>query len=487
MCVSTAVLVSSCAPNSSVKVQQASQKIMDSLGCADVKSKIFDALYEAIDSDQAIPSIESLTAAIDEKLNHISLANAEDNMSEKKIKNLKKSMHQLLKSLLAESSQNPKITWKDQVQKLIEFEMEDQSTAEIKLAGWAISSQITDIKNLSQELKINCQAQLTPQAPNSGNAALPPASHEALTAPKGKIFSAKIAKGVEMVFSTAYQSCRTLDLPAMDHGTTAVVGISRVGTHPDGVGGKREITNLAAVQNTHYYLRGLASEAQCAPVKNNPLIYDYGGEPAIAGNTINFQKNAGTGTGALGVDCSSYVSSTIAVAGLRYKPGLDNKPIFIRQTSTKFIDAVQSGFSCFENITVDAKSSIATGDIVGVKGHVVIVDSLGPDPFGLQLLNSVNDCQNINYKNFDFIISQSSPSKNGIGINRFVAKDYLDESLKMRAAFQEMARQSCLAHFQNKPIKPQSTDWGFLRHKGTPECLANRVFMVGEACTQKCF
>lgn len=47
------------------------------------------------------------------------------------------------------------------------------------------------------------------------------------------------------------------------------------------------------------------------------------------------------------------------MGGLRDKPGLDNKPIFIRQTSSKFIDATQSG------------------DIIGVNGHVVAIDKIG--------------------------------------------------------------------------------------------------------------
>ena len=57
----------------------------------------------------------------------------------------------------------------------------------------------------------------------------------------------------------------------------------------------------------------------------------------------------------------------------------------------------------------------------------------------------------------------------------------------MRTAFVEMGKQACLAYFGNKSIKPKSTNWGFLRHKGTAECLAPAVHIEGESCTQKCF
>ena len=290
-----------------------------------------------------------------------------------------------------------------------------------------------------------------------------------------------------MVFATAYQSCRVLDLPEMDQSTPSVVGISRVETHPDGVGGQWLVTNLKAVQNTHYYIRGLASESNCVDVKNNPLIYDYGGEPFTSGNTINFQRDAGTGTKALGVDCSSFISSAIAVAGLRYRPGIENKTIFIRQTSEKFIDATKSGFKCFKNITVTPQISIQVGDIVGVHGHVVTIDKVGNDPFGFKLLKSGKDYQSLNYKNFEITIAQSSYSKNGIGINKFAIKDYLAEEVKMRTAFLGLGEQACRAHFENKNIQPKNSDWGFIRHLGTSECLAPRVIMVGESCTQKCF
>lgn len=462
----------SCAPGHVNSIENASQNISDSLGCKDVKSKVFDSFYEMVDQDRFVPNADDLKTSLDKKVDEMVKSKKLNHSDMAKVDQLKTELHNLVDAMLSEAARNPNLTSKDLIQKLIEYEMEDQSDINTIESTKTIAGAASKVKSLSQSMQLSC-------------ATGPVGSGSATPAPS----VGKVSKGIDMVFATAYQSCRVLDLPAMDRSTASVVGVSRVGTHADGIGGKREVTDLASVQKSHYYIKGIATESQCAPVRNNPLIYDYGGEPSISNSTINFQANAGSGTNALGVDCSAYVSSTIAVAGLRYKPEVANKPIYIRQTSTKFISAAQSGFTCFDNVTVTPASTVKAGDIIGVIGHVVAIDKVGSDPFGLALVKSVDGCSNLDFNNFDITITQSSPSKNGIGINKYILKDYLLESGpsgKMTVAFVGMAQQACLAKFQNKSIKPVSTAWGFLRHKGTPECLAPRVSMVGESCTQKC-
>ncbi|OFZ32042.1 MAG: hypothetical protein A2622_12490 [Bdellovibrionales bacterium RIFCSPHIGHO2_01_FULL_40_29] len=479
LAMSALIIFTSCSPGYYKSIDQASTDISNSLGCNNVQSKVFDAFYSLIDQEQIIPDANDLKSALDKKIDEIE--NKVDSVAQQKqVSALRIDLHQLVDLMLEESLSNPNITWKEQIQKLIEYEMEDRTEAQTVVTSQKISLKVESIKKAATELSLGCEATPSPAPmPNPTPTPVPRPGDQAQIIP--------MSKGIDRVFSTAYQSCRVLDLPEMDRSTSSVVGIERVGTHSDGIGGKRVISNLASVQNTHYYIRGIASESQCKEVRETPLIYDYGGSPAISGNAINFFANAGSGTEVLGVDCSAYVSSAIAVAGLRYKPSLENKPIYIRQNSAKFIDAELSGFSCFENISVSKTHSIQPGDIVGVKGHVVAVDRIGADPFGLGLLSSVEQCGSLNYKNFDIGVTQSSPSKNGIGINKYVIKDYLDETSKMRTAFVEMGKQSCLAYFLNKSIKPKSTEWGFLRHKGTTECMAPRVTLAGESCTQKCF
>lgn len=374
----------------------------------------------------------------------------------------------------ADAKANPKIEWKEQIQNLIRYEMENESTEVMVKTHQKISKLTNQIKTLSQDLNLNCQN---------------PSSDPNLSA-AAQADSVGVASGLNRVFTTLYQSCQVKDIPDMDVTTPDVVGISRVGTHSDGVGGKRVIASLSSVQNSHYYVRGIApTNSTCYSVRSNPPIYDYGGEPSVssAGRQINLFKNAGTGTGALGIDCSAYVSSGIAAAGLRYKPSVSNKPIFIRMTSRDFINAKSSGFSCFDNVKVTAQSSVKAGDIVGVPGHVVAIDKVGSDPFALRLVNNINGCNKLNYKDFDITVTQSSPSKGGIGVNKYKVKDYLDETVKMRTAFVQMGYYACLAKFQNKSYQPIQSDWGFIRHKGTSECKDERVSMVGESCVQSCW
>lgn len=467
----------SCAPGHATSIENASQNISSNLGCKDVKSKVFDSFYEMVDQDHFVPNADELKSSLDKKVDEMTKSKKISDVDAGQIAQLKTELHNLVEAMLSEADRNPHLTAKDLIQKLIAYEMEDQSDINTINSSQKIAGAATKVKALGQAMQLACAGPVDSGTGLNSTATTPAAS------------PGKVSKGIDMVFATAYQSCRVLDLPAMDRSTASVVGITRVGTHADGIGGKREVTNLSSVQKSHYYINGIATESQCAPVRNNPLIYDYGGEPAISKNTISFQTDAGSGTKALGVDCSAYVSSTIAVAGLRYKPELANKPIFIRQTSSSFISAAKSGFTCFENVTVSPTSTVKPGDIIGVSGHVVAIDKVGADPFGLSLVKSVSECSNLDYRNFDITITQSSPSKNGIGINKYILKDYLLESGpsgKMTVAFVGMGQQACLAKFQNKSIKPASSAWGFLRHKGTPECLAPRVSMVGESCTQKC-
>lgn len=478
-------LLASCAPGRS-SIQYASQSINNALGCTDVKSKIFDALYETVDQDQqnlkAFELKSEVQSKIKKQLIEKKLSKSEHEIADQ----LLEQVDELLETMLVDAKDNSNIEWKTQIQKLIEYEMENESTDQNVRTHKKINQLTKNIKELSSNLDLSCQS-------SDNSSVFPGSSGSVLPDPgSSKFNTTSLYSGMNRVFTTLYQSCQVKDLPDMDARTPNVQGITRLAqNHPDGVGGKRVIGNLSSVQNTHYYIRGVASTGlpSCYTVRNNPPIYDYGGEPAVSnGNrTINLFKNAGTGTAALGVDCSAYVSSGIAAAGLRYKPDVKNKPIFIRQTSSNFINAKKSGFSCFDNVTVTPKATVKPGDIVSVPGHVVTIDKVGNDPFALRFVSNINGCNQLNYKDFDISVSQSSPSKGGIGVNKYKVKDYLDETGKMRNAFVQMGYNSCLAKFQNTNKQPISSDWGFIRHKGTTECMDEPISMVGESCVQQCW
>ncbi|MFZ4402779.1 MAG: hypothetical protein ACOYOK_01645 [Pseudobdellovibrionaceae bacterium] len=314
----------------------------------------------------------------------------------------------------------------------------------------------------------------------------------------------KALLGGQRALVTAYQSCPVLELPAMTASTPDVVGISVVGTHPDGVGSKREISILADVQRTHYYIQALARKAvsgagsdsgACFNVFENPLIYDYGGKPFVSADDdsiLDFFRNAGDGTEVLGIDCSGFIFSSLATAGLRLQK---NRPLkaadVIAWGSAAYVQPEANGLSCLKRVAVGKPSAagagLKAGDLVAVYGHVLMIYQVGSDPWGLKSVSEESACDQLNEDGFDFSVLQSSNSKNGLGINVFVAKDYLKTSDKMREGFLQYGRDFCRAKFKDKTWVPKFENVSLTRHSGEPECLGRRVLLSKESCVSKCF
>lgn len=454
---------------------QSSITATESIGCDNLQSKVFDSMYEFLEQEKSTPDLDSLKQELSVQIDQLAVKQKITDLE--KVSEFKSEFYKIFDLLIEESKSSKQIkTIKEHLQTLIELEMQDSSSQQNIVLNSKISKQFNKVSSLSQSMNMECQKeQATP-------------IEAAVPAPVNA--QSRMMAGLNNAFSTAYQSCQALQIPEVSASTSSVVGIRRIGTHEDGVGGIREVYDVKAVQNTHPYIRVASGEQNgCFNVRSNPLIYDYGGQPSVANNTINFFKNVGSGSSALGVDCSAYVSSVIAASGFRYKPGVDNKAVYIRQTAVKFVDAKKSGFTCFDNITLSKSESIKPGDIAGVRGHVVMVDKVGTDPFGLKKLSSVSQCSTISPANFDFTVTQSSPSKNGMGINKYIIKDYLAEqgsTGKMTVLFTEMAKNACKAYFQNTAVKPASADWGIIRHNGKPECLAPRIQLANQSCVSQC-
>lgn len=301
-------------------------------------------------------------------------------------------------------------------------------------------------------------------------------------------------RGAVKVMTTAYQTCQAKRLPAMTASTTSIssAGIRITGKHENGVGQKREYGDLAALVRTHYYVReGIEKEAGCFDVAKKPLIYDYGGKPyatSKADSTLDFFRDAGTGTTVLGFDCSGYVFSALAVAGLRVAP---NKKLTASQVyginARMYMEPASNGLSCLAPVVSDKTGPIKDGDILASTGHVVMIDRVGADPFGINRLKSASDCvsANVSYKNFDFDVLQSSPVKGGIGIDRMRASDYLAESSSMRAALVQYGVAACKARFGSAlTVKP--TEARLVRHKLTAECKDTPVRLERESCVASC-
>jgi hypothetical protein len=151
------------------------------------------------------------------------------------------------------------------------------------------------------------------------------------------------------------------------------------------------------------------------------------------------------------------------------------------------MNPASNGLSCLAPVASKAGDSLRNGDILASTGHIVMIESVGSDPFGIERLQKVSDCrtENISHKNFDFAMLHSSPTKGGVGINRSKAADYLDESSAMRSALVDYAIAACKAKFgQPSTVKPSTAR--LVRHKMTAECMDKPVPLEGESCVQRC-
>lgn len=293
------------------------------------------------------------------------------------------------------------------------------------------------------------------------------------------------------VMATAYQSCDAIREAPLDSDSKNISGVQIVGTHPNGVGKRRVISNVDDLMRTDPYYQKSEIASSCYDVRKFPMIYDYGGKPVASSDPnskLNYFSNAGSGTSVLGVDCAGYVFSAIAVAGLRLSPGKQMKGSLVYGLSAKmFMEPDKNGLSCFAKINVGEAGTLKAGDIISQNGHVVLVDSIGADPLGILSVSSVSDCDHISLDRIDFVISQSSPSIGGVGINRFIAKDYLKGNSTMRSGVLAYAQQACRARLTGQNVAAKTGDIQIVRHKMTNDCLDQSIHMQGEACVEQCF
>jgi hypothetical protein len=476
------MLASACAPKNLESVQQVSSETKAALGCENFESRTWAAVDQYLMDQKQIPVAEDLKQSLNI---HAKDLKSTAEISEKSVDLLNVKLAELVDVLLVEVPQQDKIETADQLLgTLIALEIGDQTTTERAALTARVQEKFNAVKNQVQEMQVSCQAPAE-NPPENFDAGLTPVTAMSSLAPA--VFGARFA------MATAYQSCSSLDEDPLTLATPNVQGIVITGTHSDKIGRKREVGNLKQVLSTHPYYKNVnAYGANCVDPRKSPMIYDYGGKPyALAGDTaaLNFFKNSGSGTAALGMDCSGFVYSSLAAAGLRIKPKVVNPARWVSGISaTSFIEPTRSGYTCMEKIAVSANDTLKAGDVVAVHGHIVIIDTVGSDPFGIKDVKTAASCSALNVKDLDFVVAQSNPSKAGLGINRFEAKEYArsGEGGKMKDAFMAYAKAACLAKFSGKVVTPSVGTSSIVRHKLTPECMGTRIALSQQACVQSC-
>jgi cell wall-associated NlpC family hydrolase len=299
-----------------------------------------------------------------------------------------------------------------------------------------------------------------------------------------------VVYGALKTFSTAYQSCEAAQRrPIINSSTPSARGISVVGTHSSGVGRKRVVSDVEELLRTHWYYIGWQKPgASCVQPNRQPLIYDYGGKPfasAEVNSELDMFRNAGSGTAALGIDCSAFVYSALASSGMKLKKdGRLIARMVSGVSSTMLKDPQRNGLTCLNHVRMTAGNQLKAGDIISIRGHVVLVEAVGADPLAINRPTSAAQCSGIRSSQFDFTIMQSSPSKGALGINRYKAADYLSGTMK--SGLEDLAQDLCRARFGGGSVLSNNTAVGVTRHLGTPECLDRPVALAQESCLVSC-
>lgn len=458
-----------------------------------VETNLWDGLKTHLIETKTIPTAKEMKASFQSQLK--TLAETHPQIDKSKIEQVSADLGDLVQSLLDEAPKGERVESADELLILLSaIDVGDRSTTFRSYIQDKVRAKFNKLQKSMQGIRsynLNC-------APGTGGGG----ANQPAPEPESRDYQyhkqQALARGEPLAvfggrwaFATSYQSCQSVQLPTMNDQTPDLEGIKITGTHSDGVGSKRVIASLPSVQQSHYYIKDTSSYGQgCFNVKSNPLIYDYGGKPyaTTASNAaIDMFKNNGSGTSVLGIDCSGYVYSSMATAGLRLKAGRALKASDSwAWGSSSYLEPEKNGLTCLSKITIRANESLKAGDIVAVRGHVLLIDKASADPFGIAAARSEADCNNITTDQFNFSVAQSSPSKNGIGLNIYEARNYLPTSEKMSAGLLKYAQYACLAKVTGRTYTPSIGTLSVVRHRGTSECMAPRVKMARESCIQTC-
>lgn len=462
----------SCSPTTNSE-QKVVEDLKDSLGCKDFNNLLFDQVDRFLISQNRAPDFEKIQKQILE-LEKNKLISKDQAYAWKEIFNI----------LLEKAPKTEKL---DSIGKhralLVAMELRDQTTEDRKVLSQQLETHFANLKQASE----TCEAPPSPTpAPAPEN---PPG-------PQADEFERRVINrseprsflGMQWTFATAYQSCNSYIKNPLTVFETDLRGVKTTGRHPAG-GQYRVITSLSDVLSSHYYYQNESPIPQCFNFLQSPLIYDFGGKPSSrSGSYLDFFEDDGSGTSVLGTDCSGLIYTALATAGLKVR---STEPLEARHVlainARSYLNLSASKIDCLEYVTVDGRKTIQPGDIAAIDGHVVMIGKTGEDPLGVLSVPNKNFCNMLTIDGFDFEVWQSSPSKNGIGINRYRASDYLHTaSDSLKNGFINYAKKACQAKFDNKKADPRTGTFAITRHKGTNECRSARVTLAREACIMNC-
>lgn len=468
---------------SDFRAHELSQIAANQMSCESFESQMFDILHLSLEENQKLPELNTVMRQL--KKDFETLDNYEEHKDD--IQKIIVKFEEFYRALVVEFPKELGAQSIEDIRKLLShIETRDQMTKTTKSIQDTFRTHLDELQTLSKNLKQTCSKEddtsTTPVEPEPVSGSL----FEQLQ----KKFPQQELYGTFKTVATAYQNCEAINLKPISSSKESLEGIKVTGRHSSGGGNVRVISSLSSVQRTHPYLSQRQPDSSCFSTYNNPLIYDYGGKPyssAAANSELNFFKNHGTGSAALGSDCSGFIFTALATAGLKLNPKVNLKARdVLSYNAARFKNPSSGGTTCFRKINVAKTEDLAAGDIVASSGHIFIVTKVGVDPLGIQKAKSASECSKITSSQFDFELAQSSPTNNAIGINVMTGRYYLPTSSTMKKGMEKYAKSLCESRFKSIS-EPNITEVSVVRHKKTSDCMSSfKVALTGEKCVESC-
>lgn len=209
------------------------------------------------------------------------------------------------------------------------------------------------------------------------------------------------------IFQHFYQNPQAMDLPPYEflkHGELKGFGSVE---NLKSKGKNSFVTNLKLAQNSQYYLN--CKHAPLPSICQTPPSYIWGGMGWYEKNPngdfiLNLHSNDQM-TNRLakhpGLDCSGFIYAVYANAKLRVTTDLNLTPSFDTADNTPARSYMDLGEkSCFREVVYSKQPDLelSPGDIIAWKTHMLILNSIGSDPLGINHITDSRQCTIANIK-----------------------------------------------------------------------------------------
>ncbi len=496
------LLATGCSNSFSPITQSIADKVDETFGCQNFEDKLWTSFTAYIEEHGEPPQSTAIKSTFEQMLKKSKRMSLMNEKSQLRVSALTSDLADVIrlrndsmtgqKRLAPLSPEENREFW---LERIAQLEIGDRTTQEKSDdvdRVHAILTEMSELANADGEiLRASCVTPPPTPIPEPEPTA-PPVTATNLFDHWKNTETAPVYGGLKTI-AVAYQSCEAATHEPLGPETSDIQGISVVGRHSSGTGNVREIKDLKKMVATHPYLNQYRRPLpQCHDILKAPPIYDYGGKPYTSTSNdklLDLFRNAGSGSKELGIDCSAFVYSSYAVSGLKLKKETSLKASLIKGVSSSMMaDPQKNGLTCLEHAKFKRGETLKAGDIIAIRGHVIMVEDVGPDPFGLAKIDSAAGCKlaNISVKNFQFTLFQSSPSKGSIGINRMHARHYLTDSGTMGAGLREHAVNACKAQFSSGTVSSSSSKTSIVRHNGSAQCRDTALSLAKEDCLSSC-